>query len=92
MLDPKFTLGRVLVTPAAMLALTESGQGPDDFISRHVMGDWGDLSEGDKAANDDALAAADQILSAYTTLRGVRVWIVTEGDRSATTCLLPSEY
>ena len=31
-------------------------------------------------------------VSAYETALGVKLWIITEADRSATTILLPSEY
>jgi hypothetical protein len=33
-----------------------------------------------------------RILSAYRIARGVRIWVLTEADRSATTLLLPEEY
>jgi hypothetical protein len=42
--------------------------------------------------NDEALAYGDRILSAYRTLRGMKLWIITEADRSLTTILLPEEY
>jgi hypothetical protein len=33
-----------------------------------------------------------RLLSAYRTALGVRLWIITEADRPATTILLPEEY
>lgn len=93
----KFHLGQVLATPGALEALDASGQTPADFLSRHIKGDWGDLSEEDRRLNDEALTDGSRILSAYRTLTGVKVWIITEatdndGHRSATTLLLPEEY
>jgi len=32
------------------------------------------------------------LISEYRTSEGARLWIVTEGDRSSTTLLLPEEY
>ena len=32
------------------------------------------------------------ILSAYTLTTGVKIWLITEADRSVTTILLPEEY
>jgi len=61
------------------------------LISRHARGDWGDLSEKDRVANERALVEGDRILSAYVLPQG-RVWIITEADRSVTTALLPEEY
>jgi len=33
-----------------------------------------------------------RLFSVYHDRAGVRFWIITEADRSATTILLPSEY
>ncbi len=88
----KFPLGRVVATPGALEALAASGQSPDYFLGRHVAGDWGQVSAGDQRLNDEALRDGSRLMSAYCTLRGTRVWVVTEADRSVTTILLPDEY
>ncbi|MEN6494663.1 MAG: hypothetical protein ABFD16_10260 [Thermoguttaceae bacterium] len=93
----KFPLGQILATPGALRALQESGQSPQFFLARHVRGDWGELGDEDKTRNDQALVDGSRLLSAYRTLKGVKLWIITEaadddGHRSATTCLLPEEY
>ena len=66
-------------------------------LVRHLKGDWGDVDGEDKLANDEAVKAGDRILSAYNDDRfpknGIAtIWILTEGDRSATTVLFPDEY
>jgi hypothetical protein len=33
-----------------------------------------------------------RVFSAYELRDGVRIWIITEADRSVTTILLPGEY
>jgi len=48
------------------------------------------VSENDAQENEYALSQDLRILSAYTLKDGTRLWIVTEGDRSATTILLPA--
>ena len=63
-----------------------------ELLARHVAGDWGDLDAADRRANEDALAADARLLSAYVLPSGVRLWVITEADRSATTLLLPEEY
>jgi hypothetical protein len=88
----QFTLGRTLITPGARDAILDAGQLPGDFLERHVTGDWGDLCEEDKQENEFSLENGFRILSAYHTREGVKVWVITEADRSATTILLPSEY
>jgi hypothetical protein len=65
-------------------------------LQRHVAGDWGELDQEDKDANDAALTDGSRLLSAYlideaNPTKG-KVWIITEADRSVTTFLLPSEY
>ena len=89
---PKFSLGQLVATPGALDALAQSGQSPADFLSRHVRGDWGEVGDEDKGLNDEALVHGTRLLSAYRTLRGVRIWVITEADRSSTCVLLPEEY
>ena len=88
----KFDLGKTLATPDALAVLKASEQSPSFFLDRHVQGDWGDVDEADRQANDEALISGERILSAYRTLKGERIWIITEADRSATTILRPDEY
>jgi hypothetical protein len=61
-------------------------------LSRHVIGDWGDVCEEDKKANNHALKDGSRLLSKYRDSRGTKFWIITEADRSATTVLLPEDY
>ena len=86
------TLGRVVATPGCLEAFAATGQLPDEFLARHAKGDWGELDEEDRQANDDALIDGSRILSSYRLKNGTKIWIITEWDRSATTCLLPDEY
>ena len=88
----RFRLGRLLCTPGAIDALEEAGQEPLVFINRHVTGDWGDLGADDKVENEFSVDKTLRIFSAYHTSKGVKLWVITEADRSATTILLPSEY
>ena len=89
---PKFRLGMLVSTPGALNALTEAGQSPMEFISRHIVGDWGDCDEHDRQANEDALQNEDRLFSVYKTAKGVKIWVITEADRSSTCVLLPEEY
>lgn len=87
-----FPLGQIVGTPGALRALDDSQQSPWIFIGRHVRGDWGDLCEEDKKENELSLKEGFRVMSAYTTFKGVKLWVITEADRSATTILLPEEY
>lgn len=89
---PRFPLGQLVATPGALAALDAANVAPILLIFRHGDGDWGELDDDDRRANDAALVDETRILSAYTLPTGVKLWIITEADRSATTILLPSEY
>jgi hypothetical protein len=88
-----FPLGQIVATPGALAALGKAGQTPLDFLSRHVCGDWGELSEDDRKENQLSLKRGFRLLSSYrTSADDTRVWVITEADRSVTTILLPEEY
>ncbi len=87
----RFPLGQLMITPGALAALKQSKQTPLPFLYRHVSGDWGDLDAEDQEANDFAVVQGRRILSAYTLNTGVKIWCITEADRSVTTILLPEE-
>ena len=91
-LTPLFKLGRLAMTPGARDAMIEASQSPAMFLCRHISGDWGDCGPEDAAANDYALGRELRIFSVYHTTAGVKLWLITEADRSASTLLLPSEY
>lgn len=85
-----FDLGRLCVTSNAMTVLP-----PLEVIAalaRHARGDWGTLPVEDREANDRALVTGDRLLSVYQTSDGVKFYVITEGDRSVTTVLLPEDY
>jgi hypothetical protein len=87
-----FPLGETVMTISAKEALAESNQLPNEFLAKHQSGDWGIIGKDDWRENDLSVKKGFRILSAYKTLRGVKIWVITEADRSSTTVLLPSEY
>ena len=88
----RFPIGAIVVTPAAADALGTAGESPWKFLARHASRDWGEVDEEDRCANNHAVRSFGRLLSAYTMATGQPVWVITEGDRSATTILLPEEY
>jgi hypothetical protein len=88
----KFPLGRLVATPGALEALNEAMEGFWPYVTRHSNGDWGDVSQADKAENELSLKEGFRLLSAYELKNGQKIWIITEADRSATTILMPEEY
>ena len=86
----KFRLGKIVSTPNALDRLTQ-----DDIllaIGRHQAGDWGDVSEHDRTTNERALIEGTRLWSVYHAGNGIKFWLITEGNRSHTTVLLPEDY
>jgi len=88
---PLFALGALVTTPG-VLAKDPYVEEIVMALWRHITGDWGDLDQEDKAANDWALQTGERILSAYHLTSGEKIYIITEADRFCTTILLPEEY
>jgi len=61
-------------------------------LARHAAGDWGDMDAHDRAVNDNSLKNGGIFVTIYKDSRGVRLYVITEHDRSRTTLLLPEEY
>ena len=59
-----FFPSQVIATPGALEAIHASGEPGDDFLLRHLTGDWGDLSDADKAENELSAKEGFRILSA----------------------------
>ena len=86
----KFRLGHIVSTPNTLNNLTQ-----DDIlvaIQRHQAGDWGDVDERDRQENELFLKQGLRLLSVYHASSGIKFWLITEADRSATTILLPEDY
>ena len=98
MKKPLFNLGRIYSTPGAFEALMRNESTGKELFERHLSGDWGDLDDEDKQANDEAIQSGARILSAYHLADKTKIWIITDasidanGTRLSTTLLLPDEY
>lgn len=86
----RFQPGKFYATPGAL----EQFSRRELFlcIRRHLAGDWGDLSNEDWRLNNQSLIRGGRLFSSYIMQNGRKLWIITEANRSATTCLLPEEY
>jgi hypothetical protein len=92
----KFPLGQLVVTGGVACLMTTNpnfARFCTDSLYRHGSGDWGDLSEEDKAENELALKEGNlRLFSSYESDGLPTIWIITEADRSATATLFPDEY
>jgi hypothetical protein len=89
---PRIKLGQIVATPNALRALEDANQLPEEFLTRHQAGDWGEVSSEDWQENELSVREGFRVLSSYTLSTGKKIWIITEADRSATTLLLPEDY
>ncbi len=92
-----FSLGQIVATPRALDALRHHNSTGLEYLRRHASGDWGFVDDEDKQANDKALETGARLLSAYFLPDETKLWIVTDaqdgqGNRQATTFMLPDDY
>ena len=82
--------GLLEIEPAVRDILTET----DVFegLIRHLSGDWGDVTEEERKANDAAQKCGGRLFSRYSTIHGKRFWIITNEERSRTIVQLPVEH
>jgi hypothetical protein len=88
----RFALGRLFLTQGAIEALEDARQSPEEFINRHARLEQGELCDEDYKENLFSIDKSLRIFSAFKTSKGVKIWVITEADRSVTTLLLPDEY
>ena len=85
-----FRLGHIVATPNALGRLSQHDMLRG--LQRHSAGDWGEVEDQDRQANDAALTNGRRLLSVYHSEKQVRFWMITEADRSVTTVLMPEDY
>lgn len=91
----KFNSGKLLMTRGVndlVAENTEFAKHVHLSLRRHLSGDWGDVCDEDRVANELALQNGERLFSVYKKEGLPKIWIITEWDRSATTVLFPDEY
>lgn len=90
-LEPKYELGEIVATAAVIRLAATHGLTLYPCLRKHNCGEWGDLSDEDKAANDHALENGGRILSTYH-IADHKIHILTRANRRMTTVMLAEEY
>ena len=83
-------LGSIFVTTNASTSVSSARIGV--ALARHGSGDWGEGHESDRRLNDQALRDGGRLFSVYEYVPNIRLWVITEADRSYTTVMLPEDY
>lgn len=90
--SPPFRAGLLVMTRSVQALAAQGRLEPSQYLRRHLSGDWGDIGQNDRDANARAIVNGERILSSYKISDDLKLWIITEADRSATTLLLPDDY
>ena len=92
---PKFSVGQLVITNTIHTRIAKD----EEFarfinlsIQRHMAGDWGELCDDDRVANEEALKHGSRLFSVYKAKGMPKIYIITEADRSSTCVLFPSDY
>lgn len=91
----KFDPGRLAVTRGVHELIADNPEFAKHLhlsLQRHLLGDWGEVSDEDRVANELALQEGERLFSVYRKEGMPTIWIITERDRSVTTVLFPEEY
>ena len=92
--NAKFPLGDLVVTTNAAAKLNAIDA--FELLVRHESGDWGEVCEEDRETNERALKDGSRLFSVYEEEgengASMRVYVITEWNREATTILLPEDY
>lgn len=92
----KFELGQICAT-----SRIDNKMKNDENFARFVMSslydyttcNWGEMDEEDWMTNDYSLENGERLMGVYIQPdTNVKIWIITEWDRSVTTILFPDEY
>ena len=64
------------------------------LLTRHLQGDWGDVSKADAKLNQESVGCQGRIMSVYPLEQDSdkKVWVITDDGHDCTTVLLPEEY
>ena len=90
---PLFELGRVVMTKNVANYFNRIDANKiQDYLHKHVTGDFGELDKSDIKMNNEAIRTGeDRILSCYHH-HSRKIYVITEWDRSYTTLMFAEEY
>lgn len=90
---PKFKTGNMYMTTGIGNAIKSNLDYVDELVrcfEMYLTGNWGDLDDYLKQANNEALIMGRRLLGAYETTKG-KVYIITDGSRKQTIVIFATE-
>jgi hypothetical protein len=88
--DWLFPYGNIVETPGVLERI--SRQDRLAAVAKHARGNWGEVDGVDWSENDSALRMGEKLYSEYRSSEGGKFLVITAGDRSVTTVMVPEEY
>ena len=88
--DWLFPYGNIVETPGVLKRISRTDRLA--AVAQHAHGNWGEIDGVFWSENDSALRTREQLYSEYRSSEGGEFLIITTGDRSVTTVMLPEEY
>ena len=94
-----FSSGQVVATPAALALIQEHGASVPELLHRHLTGDWQEMCKPDRDVNWAAVLEGEaRVFSSFDIApkghagKPIKIWVITEWDRSVTTVLRPEDH
>jgi hypothetical protein len=88
-INSAFLIGSVFVTKSVLREIAI--EDIEAILYLHAQGDWGEICDTDKSANEVALRFGGRLRSAHESKGGIRIYIFTESDRSVTVVHLSND-
>lgn len=88
---PLFSSGAVTLSARVQWLDSKGLVDPHLFLHRHLRGDWGDLDETERRANDAALQSEGALTSRFQVTPRLSLVVTTNNDHSQTVIKLPEE-
>ncbi|OZI62800.1 MULTISPECIES: methyltransferase [Bordetella] len=88
---PLFALGTLKLSEKVHWLASKSLIDPLPYVQRHVRGDWGEVGEPERQANNTALEQGTAMTSRFPITARLYLLVVTSGDQRTTVVQLPEE-
>ncbi|SDS17258.1 hypothetical protein SAMN05216198_1352 [Halopseudomonas litoralis] len=89
--SPLFTMGSLQLSEKVRWLASKGLIEPLPYVLRHVRGDWGDVEETARQANDDALEQGAPMTSCFSITPRLILMVITSDDHSKTLVQLIDE-
>ena len=89
--QPLFALGTLKLSEKVHWLASKSLIDPLPYVQRHVRGDWGEISEAERQANNVALEQGAPLTSRFPITPRLYLVVITSDDQLTTVVQLPEE-